>query len=171
MNTAHWHLALNHFPVLGTLFGSVLFLLGNARRSGELKRTSYGVFVAAALLSVPAYFTGKPAEDWVKPLPGISQPVLEEHEEAAQVALAASQGLGLVSLAALWWFRGDKCVPLWLTGLILLLALLATSLLLWTANLGGQVRHTEIRPMAWRGSGSHGTRSTLAIPVWTAPAS
>ena len=71
MSPTHLHLLLNHVPVLGTAFGLGLLVFGMGRKSQELKKTALGVFVIVALLAVPAYLTGEPAEDGVQGLPGI----------------------------------------------------------------------------------------------------
>ena len=45
MNWTHLHLALNHVPVLGSLFVALLLIAGIARKSEELKRMSLWWFV------------------------------------------------------------------------------------------------------------------------------
>lgn len=62
MNPAHLHLMLNHIPVLGTAFCMVLVGSALIQKSEELKRVSLGAFVIVALLAIPAYLTGEPAE-------------------------------------------------------------------------------------------------------------
>jgi hypothetical protein len=80
MNWAYVHLALNHLPVIGAIFGVLLLLLALLRKSEELKRVSLGVFVITALLALPIYFTGEPAEEVVEHLPGVAEPLIERHE-------------------------------------------------------------------------------------------
>ena len=145
MNPAHAHLVLNHLPVLGTAFGFGLLLLGLWRRSNELKKTALGVFVIIALASVPVYLTGEPAEGVVASLPGVSQPTLEKHEEAAGVGLTGVVLLGLVALGGLFHFRGGKVLPGWFSVSVIVLALIVGALMAWVANLGGQIRHSELR--------------------------
>jgi hypothetical protein len=43
-------------------------------------------------------------------------------------------------------FRGERVVPPWFAATALIGSLVVAGLLGWTANLGGQVRHSEIRP-------------------------
>jgi hypothetical protein len=106
MNPAHLNLILNHIPVLGTAFGMALIAWALFRKSEELKRVSLGVFVVIALLAVPAYLTGEPAEEVVEHLPGVDKPAIEEHEEAATFAFAgvlvpgAGALGGLISIGA-----------------------------------------------------------------------
>lgn len=148
MNTTHLHLVLNHIPVLGSAFGLALLIFALWRRSEELKKAALGVFVIVALLAVPAYLTGEPAEDVAEPLPGVSKPIIEQHEQAATIAFAGVVALGVGALAGLVLFHRGKVVPTWFGSLMLAVSLIVTGLMAWAANLGGQVRHTEIRPSA-----------------------
>jgi uncharacterized membrane protein len=145
MNGAHLHLLLNHLPVIGTIFGLLLLLFALLRKSEEGKRIALGFFVFAALAAVPTYLTGEPAEEVAERLPGVTHALIEGHEEAALFALIASGLTGLISLIGLFLSRRTAKLPQWLVIAPLALALVTSGLLGWTANLGGQIRHTEIR--------------------------
>ena len=146
MNPTHLHLLLNHAPVFGTIFGLALLAFALWRKSEELKNTALGVFVVFTLLAVPVYLTGEPAEHAVKLLPGISKPIIEKHEDAAAIAFTGIVVLGVVALAGLLLFRRTKIMPVWFSLIMLAAALIVGGLMAWTANLGGQIRHPEIRP-------------------------
>ena len=145
MNATHLHLLLNHVPVLGTVLGLGLLAFASWRRSEDLKRAALALFVIAALVAIPTYVTGEPAEDTVKSLPGVTHPLIEQHENAAVVAFTGVLALGVVALAGLYWFRRQRQVPAWFGFITLFAALVVSGLMGWTATLGGQVRHTEIR--------------------------
>ena len=145
MNLVHLHLALNHVPALGAVFGLVLLAFAAVKKSRELTRVSLGVFVLVALLTAPAYLTGEPSEDAVENLPGVSKPTIEQHETAAGVAFGGVAVLGVAGLVGLLRSRGNRAIPGWLRPSVLTLALVASGLMFLTANLGGQIRHTEIR--------------------------
>ena len=148
MDATHIHLMLNHVPVLGTVFGLLLLAAALLRKTQELLKTSLIVFAVCAAFAVPVYLTGEPAEHLVEGLPGITEAISEEHEEAAQSAFIAVLVLGVAALATLAIFRGPRLVPRWFGGALLVAALVACGLMLRTANLGGKVRHTEIRNYA-----------------------
>ncbi len=148
MNPTHLHLLLNHSPVLGTIFGLSLLLLGLAQKSAAVKQAALGTFVVVALLSVPVYLTGEPAEAGVKGLPGVSDQLMEQHEQAATVAFIGVLVLGVTALVGLSLFRRGKLVPAWLSSALLAAGLIVSGLMAWTANLGGQIRHSEIRGQA-----------------------
>jgi uncharacterized membrane protein len=144
MNWAHVHLLLTHVPVIGVLFGLIALVVALVKDSKELKVASLSLFVIAALLTIPVYFTGEPAEEVVEHLPGVAESLIEQHEEAAQVSLVAMGILGVIALTGLIIFRRVH-IPRWFTVSVLALALVVSGSLTWTANLGGQIRHTEIR--------------------------
>lgn len=148
MSATHLHLLLNHVPVLGTVLGLGLLAFGLWRRSDELIKAVLGVFVIVALTAVPVYLTGEPAEHGVKSLPGVSKPLMEQHEQAAAAAFTGVLTLGVIALAGLIWLRRGRLAPGWFGSAMLGVALIVCGLMAWTANLGGQIRHTEIRPGA-----------------------
>ncbi len=145
MNGAHFHLLLNHLPVIGTIFGLLILLFALWRKSEEVKRVALGVFVFAAFAAVPTYLTGEPAEEVAEHLPGVAKALIESHEEAAQFALLAVSLTGIVSLVGLVLTRRAERMAQWMVLAPLVLALVTSGLLGWTANLGGQIRHSEIR--------------------------
>ncbi|HEX4948150.1 MAG TPA: hypothetical protein VFZ34_15870 [Blastocatellia bacterium] len=145
MNSAHLHLLLNHVPVIGMIFGLFILLFALLRNSDAAKRIALSIFVVAALFAIPTYLSGEPAEEVAEHLPGVTHTLIESHEEAAQLALVAVEITGLLSLVGLILARRTQTLPQWLVIAPLALALVTTGLLGWTANLGGQIRHTEIR--------------------------
>jgi hypothetical protein len=148
MNGAHLHLLINHIPVLGTLFSLALLAFSVWKRSEDLRKAALGAFVIVALAAGATYLTGDPAEDAVKGLPGVSTALIERRDDAAGIALGGAIALGLLALGALIWFRGGRPVKNWFSTLALAAAVLVTGWMAWTAYLGGQIRHTEIRPDA-----------------------
>lgn len=148
MNLIHLHLMLNHAPILGTVFGLGLLGFGLWRKSMDNQKAALGVFVLAALLAVPVYLTGEPAEDAVENRPGVSQPIIEAHESAATSAFVGVGLIGVAALGGLIVFRRGKPLPVWFGSAILGTSLIVGGLMAWTANWGGQVRHTEVRKNA-----------------------
>jgi uncharacterized membrane protein len=145
ITAAHLHLALCHVPILAILFGLGWLIYGVWRGNREIQKGALVMFVAAAVLAVPLYLTGGTATGAVKGLPGFSDRILEQHQEAAGVTLAGCIALGLLALTGLILFRGRPIGP-WFSVLLLSVALVAGGLVVWAANLGGQIRHSEIRP-------------------------
>jgi uncharacterized membrane protein len=145
MNPAHLHLILNHIPVVGLGAALLLLLYAMARKNDELKRVTLAAFVLLALVAIAVYLTGKAAEDSVEHLPGVSEAIIDRHQDAATVSLVAIELLGAVSLAGLIFSRRSNSLLRWFAVISLVISLVAAGLITWTANLGGQIRHTEIR--------------------------
>lgn len=148
MNWTHVHLFLNHVPVMGTLFGILLLAAAMAMHSTQLKKVSLTVFVLVALAALPVYFTGEPAEETVKHLPGVHEVNIEQHEAAAKLSLMVMEALGVLALGVLLLSHRSNTVPTGLLFATLLISLIAGGLIARTANLGGQIRHSEIRVAA-----------------------
>lgn len=144
-NAAHWHLVLNHLPVVGSLAALLLLVWAWLKNTDDLKRVALMALVLVGLVAVPAYLTGDPAEHSLKGLPGISSRWMANHEDAAKFALWAAIILGVAALAALIVFRKKLSLPRWVIGVFLLLSLGLGGIMLRTANLGGKIHHPEIR--------------------------
>jgi uncharacterized membrane protein len=134
---------LNHVPVLGTLFGLVLLGWGLLRRNDALQRAGLLTFLVVALVAIPAYFTGEPAEEAVEHLAGTAESAIEPHEDAALVSLIAVEILGALALGALLLSR-TRINPTLVVRSALAVAVITGGLMAWTANLGGRIRHGEI---------------------------
>ena len=144
MSWGHVHLLLNHVPVIGTFLCLLLLLVAFVRKSEELKKVTLGLFVLIALVTIPVYLTGEPAEDMVEKIPGISKAMIDQHEESALFSMIAVEVAGVIALAGLLLFRSKKGLGNLLAIVTLVFSLVTGGLLAWTSNLGGQVRHTEI---------------------------
>jgi uncharacterized membrane protein len=145
MNWVHLHLALNHIPVLGSLFVVILLVLGLIKRSDELKRTSLWGFLVLTLMSIPIKFTGDSAYEKTSAEAWMSAPIAEAHEQSADQATTGVFLLGIAAAFGLFRGRGKRTIPTWVYATTLILALATFVLMARTANLGGQIRHTEIR--------------------------
>lgn len=145
MNWAHIHLMINHFPVIGVIFGFLLLVAAMVKKSEELKKVSLGIFIIMALIAIPVYLTGEPAEEMVEDLVGVSESIIEQHEEMALISLIAVILLGVTAAVGLFFFRHSVTIPGWFVVIALILSIIAGGLIGKTANLGGQIRHSEIR--------------------------
>jgi hypothetical protein len=145
MDLTHIHLLLNHFPTIGTIIGGGLFLLALIAKSNDLKRASLVILLGIALIAIPTYLSGNGAQDGIKSLPGVSKPMIEAHEGAALIAIAFMEITGAFAWLALWQFRRISRVPNWNLAIILVLTVLSFGLMARASNLGGEIRHAEIR--------------------------
>jgi uncharacterized membrane protein len=144
MSLVHLHLLLNHIPVVGILFAVVAFASALAFRETVSTRFALVFTLALAIVTGAAYLTGEPAEEAVENIAGVSESAIEAHEEAAKLATIAMSILGTLSLTALLAFRRGR-MPRWVGVAGVAGSLIVSGLLGWTANIGGQIRHSEIR--------------------------
>jgi uncharacterized membrane protein len=145
MNATHIHLLLNHFPIIGTLIGSALLIWGFIRKQDNIKIAACIIIVIMALMAIPVFLTGEPAEDAVENLPGIAENIIEEHEEAAQFAIWILGFTGLMALVSLIGYKMKHKLVRTAFTLTLILSVLGFAAMARTGYTGGQVRHTELR--------------------------
>lgn len=155
MNEAHFHLTVNHLPIIIPIVGFLILVGGMILKSDIIKRTAYAVFFLGALTTIPAFASGEGAEEMVEHMEGVTHHIIHEHEEAAESFALLSYALGLLSLIALWanWKKKSIANAAQYVILVLSLAVLYTGK--QTGTTGGEVRHTEIR------SGSTSTNSSM----------
>lgn len=150
----HLHLMAAHLPVIGVLLLIPLLLIALVRRSDELSKLGLWAAAGIALSGVIVYLTGEPTEEGVERLAGISETMIERHEQAALISTIALGVFGLLALVTLFRMRGKRLsrgiVVSALFGVIVLSGAFA-----WTANLGGKIRHSEIITVANRASEDH----------------
>lgn len=156
MNPVQAHLALNHLPVLGAVFGLGLLAFALAAKRDETLRVGLFFLVLTAVAAWPVSLSGEKAEDVVEESADVSHEVIHEHEEAAEPAAWAAYAVGVVALIGLVAFRA-RPMPGWFKGLSLLGALAVSGLMLQAANLGGKIAHEELRgsiPATEEGTGA-----------------
>ncbi len=145
MSPVHVHLLLNHIPIFGTLFGLLLLLYALVRKNDDIKKASFGSFVITGLITIPVFLSGLGAAAIVHDLTGVSETIIEQHQGASLITLVAVVLLGAVALLSLWLSRRSPNIRGWMVAAVLVLAVISTGLGMWAGNLGGQVRHTEVR--------------------------
>ena len=145
MNGAHLHLMINHVPVIGLFCCLGLLLAGQWRKNPELVTAGLVALVLVALISIPVYLSGEPAEEIVEEL-GVSHDLIHAHEDGAIWAFIGLEVLGALALVGLVAFRAPKQLPQWFVPALLALALLTTIWVGWVSALGGRIVHPESRP-------------------------
>ena len=57
MNEAHFHLVVNHLPIVGILIGLLVLVTGFILKKPEVKVTALGIFVFSGLASIAAFYS------------------------------------------------------------------------------------------------------------------
>lgn len=144
MSSAHLHILLNHFPVIGTALAAFVLFYGFFKRSDEIKKLSLILLVITSLVTIPVYLTGEKAEGNVVSIEGVNEDFIEPHEDFAFKAFIASDIVGALALITLFIYRKPKHLPMGVAALFFVLMLALNGMMAWTAHLGGLINHTEI---------------------------
>lgn len=145
MNQAHFHLMVNHLPIILPIAGVIVLVGGMFVRSEVVKRMAYLLFTIGAVATLSAMASGEGAEEVAENLAGVTENYIHEHEEKAEVFALVSYILGALSLVGLWASWKVKGFAKLLSFVILALSLVVLYLGKQTGTSGGEIRHTEIR--------------------------
>ena len=148
MNNAHWHLVVNHFPIIGTIFGFGILLAGIVLKNNTVKNVSYALFIIAAIFAAFSMGTGEGAEEAVEDMPNIGKQIIHEHEEIAEKLALVLYVLGVVSLLGLYTNFKNHTKAKLISYVALVTAAVGVFLAQQVGTTGGEVRHTEIRANA-----------------------
>ena len=145
MNGAHWHLVVNHLPIIFPIVGVIVMITGLISKSESVKRTAFMIFILGAFAAIAAFYTGEGAEEVVENIKGIQDNYIHSHGETAETFAILSYILGGISLIGLWASFKQKTF----SNIIVILSLLFVLVVLFfakqTGTTGGEIRHTEIR--------------------------
>jgi len=144
MSFVHLHLLLNHVPVVGVVFVVLLLAVALWKRNNDIGKLALALLAGIAAVTAIVFLTGEPAEEAVENVAGVSEALIHRHEDVALAALISTGVVGSLALGVLWWYR-KQTLPRSLVGGAFVVMLGISGLMAWTANLGGQIRHSEIR--------------------------
>lgn len=162
MNDAHYHVLINHLPIMGFVFGALILLAGIILRSTVTRKVAFSVLLLSSVAIFPTFNSGEKAEEVVehmdvcekgcictpemmRSLEESKHHLIHEHEEEAEGFMPFAWGLLFLSLISL--FAEWKAKKYWLYTSILTLALSVTAVYFVqkVGTTGGQISHPEIR--------------------------
>lgn len=152
MNDAHVHMLVNHFPIIGTIFGLGILITGIVMKNNVIKNIAYVLFCISAIFGFASMFTGEGAEEIAENLPSVTDQIIHEHEEMAEKLALVLYVLGGISLVGLYLNFKNHAKSSLVSYFAFVVALVAVFLGKQTGTTGGEVRHTEIRANATVGS-------------------
>ncbi len=156
MNDAHLHMLVNHFPIIGTIFGLGILIAGIVFKNNAVKNTAFVALIVSAVFGFAAMSTGEGAEELVENMPSVGEKIIHEHEELAEkfiLVLYVTGAFALLSLIANLKKHSKANLFTWIT---LLLTIVAVVLVKEVGTSGGEIRHTEIR--------ANGANTDMAAP-------
>ena len=151
ISPAHWHLLVNHFPIILVMTGALFFILGFIMKKPWLHNAALLLTILAALAGFIANQTGEGAEESVEGIAGISEQSINIHENAASTGLTIILITGVLAvITALVNMKNKKAGNIFM--IITLIATLGSSGYMGYVGLtGGEIRHSEIRGDFGRG--------------------
>jgi uncharacterized membrane protein len=144
MNDAHLHMVVNHFPIIGIIFGLGILIGGMVFKNKALQNTAYILFIICMVFGKVSMFTGEKAEDIVENI-GISHDLIHEHEELAEGFMKVAYGMGILAIISLIANVKNHPKAKLFAFLTLILAIVAAIMSKDVGTSGGEIRHTEIR--------------------------
>jgi len=120
-----------------------VFVVGEWLRNRTVSRVALVLLLVAAIAVIPAYLLGEGAEEAVENLAGVSERVIEAHEDAAVFALWLTILLGTLSTLGVVADRFGTRFRKLTSAAILCVSLLASASLAYTGYNGGMIRHPE----------------------------
>jgi uncharacterized membrane protein len=139
---------VNHFPIIGTIFGLGILISGMILKNNSVKNTAYVLFIVAAIFAAFSMGTGEGAEELVEDMPTVGKQIIHEHEEMAEKLALVLYVLGVISLGGLFLNYKKHAKAKLVSYAAVVIAVAGVFLAKETGTTGGEIRHTEIRPNA-----------------------
>ncbi|OYQ32245.1 hypothetical protein CHU92_14250 [Flavobacterium cyanobacteriorum] len=144
MNDAHFHLIVNHLPIIIPAIGLAVLVGGLVTRTEVIKRTAYCILIAGSLATIAAMASGEGAEEVVEQLPTVGHNLIEAHEDAAGTFAVLSYLLGLLSAVSLWASMRQQKISRILAPATVCYNMGVVYFALLTGSTGGKINHPEI---------------------------
>jgi len=145
MNSAQLHLVFTHLPIVGLGFAILLNLVALFRKSAELQKLSLWCYLLLGVFALLAYITGDDAEKIMLTYPGITEDLIEPHENIALFFFLGLMLTSLLSMIGLYLTKTREKLLKRFSLYLLIAAILVSILAVITGSTGGAIRHTEIK--------------------------
>jgi uncharacterized membrane protein len=165
MNAAHSHLIINHFPIIGLVFGIIVLLIGILAKSSVTRRVGLLLFIISGITAQISDATGEGAEHIVEhasskttlsmDCPDAIQATIKQeeqtkkfihaHEEHAEELMPIMWGIIALSLITLFLEFKKKSMAMPASIIVLIIGVVAAYFAKEVGNSGGEISHPEIR--------------------------
>lgn len=145
MNDAHFHLVVNHFPIVGVVIGFLVLLSGLILKKNQVKATALFIFIFSVLAAIAAFYTGEGAEEMVENMANVSETLIHQHEEQAEVFYVMMLILGGISFVTLFLELKKFAFAKFGFTAVLLLSIACIVMAKFVGTSGGEIMHSEIR--------------------------
>lgn len=145
MDELHLHLVVNHLPIIFPVVGIIILLTGIFSKSEITHRNAYLIFILGAVTSIVAMQTGENAENSATQIAGLSENLIEIHEEVSEIFATLTYVLGGISLVALILSFRNSDMSKYAPFVVGILAVVCLFFAQKVGTTGGEIKHTEIR--------------------------
>jgi hypothetical protein len=113
------------------------------RKKVDYVNAALGLFLISTITIIPAFLVGDGAEESVEDRPGVSENLIEDHEDKSEVALWFTIGLGILSLTAILAEKRKFSNYSVVLKSVAIAALSSATVLAIAGQAGGKIRHPE----------------------------
>ncbi len=145
MDATHVHLALTHVPIVGTVIGTLILAYSIVKNNKAVSQVALFTLLVMAFISAPVFLTGEEAEESIEHLPGVEEHYIHEHEELAEKAIWLMVILGVFAAFTLYAVNAELAIAQKATIITCVIGIATFVAFVQVGNLGGEIRHTEIR--------------------------
>lgn len=145
MTAVHLHLMVVHLPIVLCPLSFLLMFWAGWRGRDDQLRLAYGLLVAAAVLAAVAFVSGPWAFEAAQSRFEPDRALVEDHAVVARAAFVVILLFGVMAIQALLQFAQEEPPARWLRRTLAAGTLVCCYLLAWSAHLGGQISHPEVR--------------------------
>lgn len=145
MNEIHLHLLTNHLPIVGVLIATVVLIAGIALQKNDVISTGVYTLLFSGIAAYLAHVTGEKAEHIAENIPGITESLIEHHEEASQPFFIVMLITAAIAIACIFLKNRNKKLYAYGTYGLAILGMTSIFLSYQAGKSGGEIRHEEIR--------------------------
>lgn len=160
VSPAHWHLLINHFPIILSIVGTLFIGLSFLFKKNTLVNGGLILLVMAALTALPANATGEGAEESVEGISGVTHDSIEIHEDAASTGLTIILITGGIALIAAFAQVKMPKQAMFLLIFTFIAGIASAGYMSYVGLTGGEIRHSEIRGDFGRSASAASTTPT-----------
>jgi uncharacterized membrane protein len=146
MNAAQLHLIFIHLPIVGLGFVILINLISLFYyKSKDFYKLTLWLYVVLGVFALLAYITGDGAAEIMKTYPGISEDIIEPHENMALIFFIGLMVTALVAILGLYFSRTKEKLLKRFTIYLLIAGISLSLVAIGTGTTGGNIRHTEVK--------------------------
>lgn len=149
MNSAQLHLFFCHFPIVGLAFAVLVTVYALFNKNYAIARLSLWFYVVLGIFTLLAYLTGDDAGKIMQTYPGITEDMIEPHENIALFFFIGLMITSFIALTGLYMSKTKVTLLKKFTVILLIVGILLGILAGITGSTGGAIRHIEIQKGAY----------------------